>query len=346
MSAATLPTASGSSPQKPPLTFEFTKRKRWADLLVTELADVLIFILSPTCKVLYCGSAVTELLGWRDVDLVEYDLLEFINPDDQNTFRTNFEDSLRSSVELLSYVRLKCSDSTPSHPKDVLFELKGYPHFASEHDKELGCFFVMAKPYSSRNTALLNTFLELKIENERLQERVLELRAKVPKPVLPSSSPLTTQTNPIYSSSSMTTPRILPIPVVPSQRPLDSSGSGSYYPSAVAPGFDEIVPSPVRTTFDTPAYAGGALYGNNVMSANSNTEEEIADEGMKKKKLKKSHPSEQYVCITCGRTDSPEWRKGPLGPKTLCNACGLRWAKQMRKYDDPVEVESGSIALT
>ena len=26
-----------------------------------------------------------------------------------------------------------------------------------------------------------------------------------------------------------------------------------------------------------------------------------------------------HVCVTCGRTDSPEWRKGPLGPKTLCN---------------------------
>lgn len=26
-------------------------------------------------------------------------------------------------------------------------------------------------------------------------------------------------------------------------------------------------------------------------------------------KLKKTHVSEQYVCITCGRTDSPEWRK-------------------------------------
>lgn len=26
-----------------------------------------------------------------------------------------------------------------------------------------------------------------------------------------------------------------------------------------------------------------------------------------------------HVCVTCGRTDSPEWRKGPMGPKTLCN---------------------------
>ncbi|GAA6035491.1 hypothetical protein JCM8097_000278 [Rhodosporidiobolus ruineniae] len=33
------------------------------------------------------------------------------------------------------------------------------------------------------------------------------------------------------------------------------------------------------------------------------------------------------LCQNCGRTDSPEWRAGPNGPKTLCNACGLRYAK-------------------
>jgi hypothetical protein len=37
------------------------------------------------------------------------------------------------------------------------------------------------------------------------------------------------------------------------------------------------------------------------------------------------------VCSDCGTLDSPEWRKGPKGPKTLCNACGLRWAKKEKK---------------
>ena len=32
-----------------------------------------------------------------------------------------------------------------------------------------------------------------------------------------------------------------------------------------------------------------------------------------------------------GTLESPEWRKGPSGPKTLCNACGLRWAKKEKK---------------
>jgi len=35
-------------------------------------------------------------------------------------------------------------------------------------------------------------------------------------------------------------------------------------------------------------------------------------------------------CHFCGRKDTPEWRKGPSGPATLCNACGLQWAKKVR----------------
>lgn len=35
--------------------------------------------------------------------------------------------------------------------------------------------------------------------------------------------------------------------------------------------------------------------------------------------------SEQIIgsasCLGCGATDTPEWRRGPLGPRTLCNAC-------------------------
>eukprot|EP00192_Tetraselmis_astigmatica_P013307 CAMPEP_0117656172 /NCGR_PEP_ID=MMETSP0804-20121206/4665_1 /TAXON_ID=1074897 /ORGANISM="Tetraselmis astigmatica, Strain CCMP880" /LENGTH=332 /DNA_ID=CAMNT_0005462561 /DNA_START=456 /DNA_END=1454 /DNA_ORIENTATION=- len=36
------------------------------------------------------------------------------------------------------------------------------------------------------------------------------------------------------------------------------------------------------------------------------------------------------VCTHCGRlqTDTPMMRKGPQGPRTLCNACGLMWANK------------------
>lgn len=30
-------------------------------------------------------------------------------------------------------------------------------------------------------------------------------------------------------------------------------------------------------------------------------------------------------CAHCEVTKTPQWREGPLGPKTLCNACGVRY---------------------
>lgn len=55
------------------------KRKRWADLLISELSEAIILVLSASCKVLFCGHAVQELLGWKDEELVDGDLIELMN---------------------------------------------------------------------------------------------------------------------------------------------------------------------------------------------------------------------------------------------------------------------------
>lgn len=36
------------------------------------------------------------------------------------------------------------------------------------------------------------------------------------------------------------------------------------------------------------------------------------------------------VCVDCHTTTTPLWRSGPQGPKTLCNACGIRQRKARR----------------
>ena len=71
--------SSSSANPKNQLTFEFTKRKQFADLLITELVGTILLVLSPDCKILFCGTAVTELLGWRDKDLIDGNLIEIIN---------------------------------------------------------------------------------------------------------------------------------------------------------------------------------------------------------------------------------------------------------------------------
>jgi len=36
-------------------------------------------------------------------------------------------------------------------------------------------------------------------------------------------------------------------------------------------------------------------------------------------------------CHMCNATETPEWRRGPDGDHTLCNACGLHYAKTLKK---------------
>ncbi|KAI3677265.1 hypothetical protein L1987_86888 [Smallanthus sonchifolius] len=38
-----------------------------------------------------------------------------------------------------------------------------------------------------------------------------------------------------------------------------------------------------------------------------------------------SHNGEGRRCLHCATDKTPQWRTGPLGPKTLCNACGVRY---------------------
>ncbi|KAG9459514.1 hypothetical protein H6P81_004022 [Aristolochia fimbriata] len=38
----------------------------------------------------------------------------------------------------------------------------------------------------------------------------------------------------------------------------------------------------------------------------------------------------QKTCADCNTTKTPLWRGGPAGPKSLCNACGIRYRKRRR----------------
>ena len=64
---------------------------------------------------------------------------------------------------------------------------------------------------------------------------------------------------------------------------------------------------------------------------------QASGEHKKKKKTKASNPLAQddtnqnapvqavRKCMHCEITKTPQWRAGPMGPKTLCNACGVRY---------------------
>ncbi|KAF9219723.1 hypothetical protein BS17DRAFT_788675 [Gyrodon lividus] len=59
----------------------------------------------------------------------------------------------------------------------------------------------------------------------------------------------------------------------------------------------------------------------------------VGDKDVPASKRQKSdeHAQDSQTCLGCGATSTPEWRRGPLGPRTLCNACGLVYAKLLKK---------------
>ncbi|MCO5563927.1 hypothetical protein L7F22_017579 [Adiantum nelumboides] len=47
------------------------------------------------------------------------------------------------------------------------------------------------------------------------------------------------------------------------------------------------------------------------------------------------------TCTLCGTTRTPLWRSGPEGPKSLCNACGIR-VKKTKRLEASLQVTNGS----
>jgi hypothetical protein len=54
----------------------------------------------------------------------------------------------------------------------------------------------------------------------------------------------------------------------------------------------------------------------------------FASADSKKRRGKAAPPGR---CHSCNRAETPEWRRGPDGARTLCNACGLHYAKLTRR---------------
>ncbi|KAL1215520.1 GATA transcription factor 19 [Cardamine amara subsp. amara] len=46
-------------------------------------------------------------------------------------------------------------------------------------------------------------------------------------------------------------------------------------------------------------------------------------------------------CANCDTTSTPLWRNGPRGPKSLCNACGIRFKKEERRASTAGKSTSG-----
>ncbi|KAI8607786.1 hypothetical protein BC830DRAFT_1072653, partial [Chytriomyces sp. MP71] len=52
-------------------------------------------------------------------------------------------------------------------------------------------------------------------------------------------------------------------------------------------------------------------------------------------------------CDFCHTTRTGQWRRGPRGLRTLCNACGINWCRKARAYAkaEACSIEAAELAV-
>ncbi|KAI1106187.1 hypothetical protein F4804DRAFT_340668 [Jackrogersella minutella] len=346
---------------------EFTKRRNWPAKVVEELKDFLQ-ILDAHGRIKYVSPSVTSLTGYDSGELIDRFVKDLIHPDDVGTFTSDLNESIATGNPLRMFYRLKKKDSTYA-----IFESVGHAHIAAAkfapnpENQSPFCqaVFMMSRPYPTKNASLLDSFLEHKIENERLRRRIAELRREEEEEEASQQSWFASQegrsdiaasedtmftspqspavfNQPNVDSQAMPPPeRTTPLNVALTRENLEGVTAGNR-PDSIR---DKMARYEGASHTDTIEMLTGLRYvegerSRGITTGNSSPTLIKGDVGIaipidrdprtgeKKKKLK---VAEEYVCTDCGTLDSPEWRKGPQGPKTLCNACGLRWAKKEKK---------------
>jgi PAS domain S-box-containing protein len=328
---------------------EFTKRRNWSQRVLEELRD-LLHILTPDGRILYVSPSCKTLTGWEPGSLMGRFINEFIHPDDIGIFVKEFNESIASGNPLRFFYRFRKLDDSW-----IIFESHGHPHLSSDSSafappNALNCrgFFLMARPYPTKNAALLDSFLEHKIENERLTKRIAELRREEADENdewarQTESASVTAQSDapapPSLTQSEAASYAQMPPPAKPvisntalTRQNLDEALAATKQDSIN----DKMARYEGSTHLETIEMLTGLRYRDGERSQGISTGDASpnlirGDAGIqisldrdsktsdKKKKLK---IADEYVCTDCGTLDSPEWRKGPSGPKTLCNACG------------------------
>ncbi|KAL4814818.1 hypothetical protein BDW67DRAFT_165247 [Aspergillus spinulosporus] len=352
----------------------------WPQRILSEIRDLLL-LLSPEGIVHFVSPSCKAILGFDTPNLEHDYIARFIHDEDKPVFARELRESVAMSRPFHCHFRMYQADNST-----CLLEAYGHPHFEQLNNDPIGSaspnqpqqqgqqklcqgVFLVCRPYHNESMRLLDSFLEHKLENVRLKERIAQLKreeeidlqtaAQQTRLSHVSSShahrPIT-QTHKAFASN--LDPSLLPSGGVTddneSSDVLDNSneldvGSGQDQTRASRAQKHGGEETSVSHLNDVELLTGlyftkgeraqgistGTRDGRLYYSATSNAkpssriEQRVPPEYESRKRLKA-----EYRCADCGTSDSPEWRKGPEGPKTLCNACGLRWAKMEKKRQD------------
>ncbi|MCO5549897.1 hypothetical protein L7F22_003372 [Adiantum nelumboides] len=95
--------------------------------------------------------------------------------------------------------------------------------------------------------------------------------------------------------------------------------------------------SPANLIRDSQPFFGHVRFATSTLGVDTNLEKRRAIIGSRMQVSGRDHDRSPHpahmqhpvlkACSLCGTTKTPMWRSGPQGPKSLCNACGIRFKK-------------------
>jgi len=166
-------------------------------------------VISTDGTFIFASESIDTLCGYNPEELRGQNFFSFLHPSDVEPFKREFFACLASPSNtpgtttperLTAHYRFRTKDD-----RHVLFEITGHffsgstPSPASSSSNlnntsssssssssaspptvgQPKCFFGLARPYPSRSIAMLDSFLELKMENERLRQELLILYEEI-----------------------------------------------------------------------------------------------------------------------------------------------------------------------
>lgn len=282
----------------PHTTSHFTKWRNWSQVLLAGLRDFL-HVLSLDGRIIYACSSCKDILGYEPTALVGRFVWELIHPDDRNIFIQEFRESITFGNRTCFHYRFRKANN-----EWIIFESQGHLYIRTEPNRSL-CntyqreFIIMARPYPSKSGALFDSFLDLKMQEQKLLKCIADLkREEQNAPEAQTSRDQESQDEKHVVKGSKLQNRA----TVDSKNPSLSTDLHCGNDKGLATG---VRMGDLGIAISNQRYSGAKT---------------------RPQKQRESKPKNiiRYMCATCNTVDSPEWRKGPAGPKTLCNACGRK----------------------
>ncbi|KAG5362348.1 Cutinase gene palindrome-binding protein [Yarrowia sp. C11] len=290
-----------------------------------EIADG-IFLVNPTGKIVHCNTIVSALLGWSKDKLVGADIRTTLHPEDVNNFYNTLHDAATRSRKFKTHTRF--SKIGGSVPVFELFEVIGTPYSSDLADSttfdssqsECRGVVLNCRPYPSPQASQFDGFLQLSSDNLWLKRQLNRVNTNL--------SPESVSFN--DASARLKGPPGVSEWVDDMMHMSSESGWGS--PASDASD-NQAPPDLLKFYYPdrTDEVSNDVISAPSSSSTGSNNNNKVSKKDKRVRKPTSKSKEGDYICTECGTMNSPEWRKGPQGRKTLCNACGLRWSKQAKK---------------